>query len=105
MIQEIIDSEIIKQFCKNNNISKLSLFGSVLRDDFDIQKSDIDILVEFEKGKIPSLFQFASLEIELSRLLRKKVDLKTKEDLSIYFRDEVVQNAYMVYEPGVDYEP
>ncbi len=44
----------INQFCQHNNIRKLSLFGSVLRDDFTAE-SDIDILVEFEPGKTPGL--------------------------------------------------
>lgn len=44
----------IEDFCQRNNIEKLSLFGSVLRNDFN-SKSDVDVLVEFEKGKTPGL--------------------------------------------------
>ncbi|MHC4215665.1 MAG: nucleotidyltransferase family protein, partial [Planctomycetota bacterium] len=49
-----IPGEEIAKFCKRNHIRKLSLFGSVLRDDFK-SDSDIDFLVEFEDGKVPGL--------------------------------------------------
>ena len=103
MIQEIINSKEIMDFCRENHIKKLSWFGSALGNDFQPDKSDIDLLVEFEKDKYPSLFQFAGLEIKLSEIIGKKVDLRTKEDLSIYFRDEVVQNSMKICEPGAEY--
>ena len=73
----------INQICQQYNISKLSLFGSVLRHDFTTE-SDIDILVEFEPGKTPGL-AIIRIEDELI-VLGRVVDLRTPKDLSRYFR-------------------
>ena len=86
----------INQICQQYNISKLSLFGSVLRHDFTTE-SDIDILVEFEPGKTPGL-AIIRIEDELSHLLGRVVDLRTPKDLSRYFRDWVLQEAMVIYE-------
>ena len=87
----------IAEFCKKNNIIKLSLFGSVLRDDFQMD-SDIDFLVEFETGKVPGLISFSRMERELSEILgNRKVDLRTPQELSKYFRDEVMAQAEVQY--------
>jgi predicted nucleotidyltransferase len=84
------------EFCNSNHIKKLALFGSVLTDHFT-SSSDVDFLVQFEKDNIPSLFGIARMESELEDLLGRKVDLRTAEDLSPYFRDQVVQEAYLLY--------
>ncbi len=87
----------IAEFCKKNHIIKLSLFGSVLRDDLQID-SDIDFLVEFEPGKAPGLISYCRMERELSELLgNRKVDLRTPQELSKYFRDEVLALAEVQY--------
>ena len=87
--------EII-EFCERNYIEKLSFFGSVLRDDVG-SDSDIDVLVEFEPGRTPGFLKLARMERELSEILGgRKVDMRTPEDLSRYFRDEVVIGAYKV---------
>jgi len=92
-----IHKEALAQFCQRNRIRKLALFGSVLRDDFGPQ-SDIDVLVEFEPGHTPSFFKLYDMEEELSSLFGgRKVDLRTPEDLSKYFRDEVVKQAQTQY--------
>ena len=92
-----IPSEEIAEFCKKNHISKLSLFGSVLRDDFS-SDSDIDFLVEFEVGKIPGLIGLSRMERELSEMLSgRKVDLRTPQDLSKYFREDVLARAEVQY--------
>jgi len=88
----------LKEFCRKYHIRKMSLFGSVLTEEFIPEKSDIDVLVEFIINKHPSLFQFAGIEIELSELINHKVDLKTKEDLSIYFRNDVLKSSKTIYE-------
>lgn len=88
----------ITQFCQRYHIQKLSLFGSVLRDDFTA-KSDVDVLVEFELGKSPGL-AIVRMEDELSHLLRRVVDLRTPADLSRYFRDRVLQEAMVIYDQG-----
>ena len=91
-----IPKETLADFCRRNHIRRLSLYGSILREDFGAE-SDVDVLVEFEMGKVPSLLGMAGLEIELSEMLRRRVDLRTPEDLSRYFRNEVVDAAVLQY--------
>ena len=87
-------------FCKANGITRLALFGSVLRDDFG-PDSDVDVLVEFEQKRIPGLLGVAAMEIALSELFGgRKVDLRTPEDLSRYFRQEVLDAAEVQYVEG-----
>ena len=90
-----IDREKIAEFCRRHHIRRLSLFGSVLRDDFG-PDSDVDVLVEFETGHVPGL-AFFDMEAELSRILGRKVDLSTLRFLSRYFRDEVLNEAEEQY--------
>ncbi|MBI5651219.1 MAG: nucleotidyltransferase family protein [Chloroflexi bacterium] len=90
--------ESVADFCRRNDITKLALFGSVLRDDFR-PDSDVDVLVEFEPEHIPGFFRIARLERELSALLGgRKVDLRTPQDLSRYFRNQVIATAEVQYE-------
>ena len=86
----------IENFCKKYHIVYLALFGSVLTSNFT-QKSDVDILVKFEKKHIPHLFNMIKIESELSDLIGYPVDLKTPNDLSPYFRDDVLTNAKTLY--------
>lgn len=87
----------IAEFCRAHHIRLFAVFGSALRSDFR-PDSDIDILVEFEPDHVPGLFGMARLERELSALLGgRKVDLRTPEDLSRYFRQEVLQEAEVQY--------
>lgn len=94
-VQIDIPSKRIADFCRRNHIRWLALFGSVLRDDFG-PASDVDVLVEFEPGQTPGL-DFFGMEIELSELLGRKVDLNTPGFLSRYFREEVLAEAEDVY--------
>jgi predicted nucleotidyltransferase len=88
-----VDQEALGELCRRHRIKRLSLFGSTLKGTAR-SDSDIDLLVEFERGAIPGLLGMARIEIELSELLGgKKVDLRTAGDLSRYFRDEVVRSA------------
>jgi len=91
-----IPKNLIKEFCRKHHIRKLSIFGSYLREDFG-PESDIDFLVEFDPDHIPGLLEIAGMEIELSERLGRKVDLRTAQDLSRYFRDEVVAQAEVQY--------
>ena len=87
----------VADFCKKNHIRKLSLFGSVLGDDFS-PDSDIDFLVEFETEKVPGLIGLSRMERELSEILSgRKVDLRTPQDLSKYFREDVLASAEVQY--------
>ena len=92
-----IPREKIADYSRRHHIRRLSVYGSALRADFD-ENSDIDVLVEFEPNHVPSLFGIARMERELSALLGgRKVDLRTPEDLSRYFRQRVLQEAEMQY--------
>ena len=87
----------IEQFCRRRGIRKLSLFGSVLRDDFR-PDSDVDVLVEFQPGTRVGLIGLAGMEIELGEILGRKVDLNTPGFLSDYFRQEVLAEAQVQYD-------
>lgn len=92
-----IPQERITEFCRRHHIRRLSVFGSALREDFR-EDSDVDILVEFEPGCAPGLLELVRMERELSKLLGgRKVDLRTPEDLSRYFREEVLKEAEVQY--------
>lgn len=90
-----IPKEKIANFCRRHHIRRLSLFGSVLRDDFD-PNSDVDVLVEFDPDHIPGL-AFFSMQEELSQLLGRKVDLNTPGFVSRYFREKVLAEAEVHY--------
>jgi len=92
-----ISREKITEFCLKNHIERLSFFGSVLREDFN-EDSDIDVLVEFEPAHVPGFLRLAGMERELSELLGgRKVDMRTPDDLSRYFRSEVMASAETQY--------
>lgn len=84
--------EALAAFCRKHRVSKLALFGSVLRDDFR-PDSDVDVLVEFEPGARAGFLKLAAMELELGAMLGRKVDLRTPGELSRYFRDEVLASA------------
>ena len=92
-----IDREQIAEFCRARGIRKLSLFGSVLRDDFDPVRSDVDVLVELLPDTRPG-WEFFGWHEDLAPLIGRKVDLHTPNSLSKYFRDEVLREALAVYE-------
>ena len=94
--QIYVDSGRVAEFCRRHRIRKLSLFGSVLRDDFR-PDSDVDVLVEFEPGAAVGLIRLAGLEIELAGILGRKVDVNTPQCLSHYFRDQVLSEAEVLY--------
>ncbi len=91
-----IPEDSLIEFCRRHHIRSLSIFGSVLRDDFG-PDSDIDVLVEFEPDKTPG-YAFLAMERELSALLERKVDLNTLACLSKYFRDEALAGAEVIYD-------
>ena len=93
---KIPKKDLIK-YCKKRHIKKMALFGSLLNKNFSTN-SDIDILVEFEKEHIPSLFNLVKMEDELSAyFMGHKVDLRTPNDLSKYFRNRVINNSVVLY--------
>lgn len=94
------DREALAAVCRRYHIRRLALFGSTLKGTAR-PDSDVDLLVEFEPEAKPSLLTMAKIEMELSQLLGgKKVDLRTAQDLSRYFRDDVIRTAQVQYEAG-----
>jgi uncharacterized protein len=91
-----IDGDVLAAFCARRHIRRLSLFGSMLKGTSG-PTSDIDLLVEFEAGAAPGLIGLGQIELELSTLLGRTVDLRTAGDLSRYFRDEVLRTARVQY--------
>ena len=95
-----IDYAALATFCRERHIRTLSLFGSLLKGE-GRPDSDIDLLVEFESGGEPGLISMAQMEHDLSQLLgSRRVDLRTAEDLSRHFREEVVRTAEVQYSRG-----
>ena len=95
--QVSIHKESLASLCKARGIKRLAVFGSALRLEFG-PESDIDVLVEFEEGRTPGLLGISRLERELSPLFgKRKVDLRTPEDLSRYFRSSVMEEAEVQY--------
>jgi predicted nucleotidyltransferase len=90
------DREDIARFCRRHRIKRLSLFGSILREDFR-PDSDIDVLVEFEPGEVPSLFDLGGMLMELRERFGREVDLKTPGFLSPRIRRHVAVEAQVQY--------
>ena len=91
-----LDKQRIAGFCRRSSIVRLSLFGSVLREDFG-PHSDVDVLVEFEPDVVVTLLDMARMEDELTEMLGHSVDLRTPQELSRYFRDRVLATAVVHY--------
>ncbi len=91
-----LDDAFLAAFASTHGIRRLALYGSALRDDFG-PGSDIDLLVEFRPEHTPGLLHLAQMELELEEALGRPVELRTPEDLSPYFRDEVTTTARPLY--------
>ena len=93
-----ISKPALAAFCRQHGIRRLAVFGSASREDFG-PDSDIDLLVEFEPDRIPGLLGIVGMEMELSELFSgRKVDIRTPEDLSRYFRQDVLDAAEVQYD-------
>lgn len=93
----IIDRERIAEFCRARGIRRLSLFGSVLRDDFDPARSDVDVLAEFAPGALKDVgFQYFGYGEELAAIIGRKVDFCSR--LNKYIEDAVRREALTIYE-------
>jgi uncharacterized protein len=92
-----VDYDALKALCDRHGIRQLALYGSALRDELHAD-SDIDLLVDFFPDRLPGLLGIATIELELAELLGREVDLRTRSDLSRYFRDEVVRTARVLHE-------
>lgn len=79
------------------DIHHLAFFGSVLWEDFRLD-SDVDVLVEFEPEQVPGLIDLMTMQREFSELIQREADFRTREDLSLRFRQQVVESSEVAYE-------
>ncbi len=91
-----VDREQIADFCRRHHIRTFAVFGSVLREDFR-PDSDVDVLIEFEPEHIPGLLRLMSMQLEFSQMIGREADFRTPRDLGVHFRDQVVQEAEVLY--------
>jgi len=91
-----IDKERVARFCREHHIVRLALFGSVLTERFS-EESDVDVLVEFDPAHVPGMIRLCRMERELSEVIGRKADMRTPNDLSRYFRDEIMNSAVVQY--------
>jgi len=94
-----VNKQKLAKLCRESNIRKLWLFGSVLRDDFT-PESDVDVLVRFEPEQIPG-FGIFRIEEGLSALMEKrKIDLVVEEELNDRIKDHPFFQRQVIYEKG-----
>jgi uncharacterized protein len=92
-----VDAKAIAALCQHYHIRALSLFGSVLRDDFNAT-SDVDLLVDFEAGYVPGFLRLHAIEQELSALFGgRRIDLVTTRSLSPRLRNQVLTSAEVLF--------
>jgi predicted nucleotidyltransferase len=93
----------IAAFCEQWAIAELSLFGSILRDDFH-NHSDVDLLVAFTSEGNWSLFDHIQMQQELATILQRNVDLVTKRPIersqNPIRRHEILSTAQVIYTRG-----
>ena len=94
-----VSEDRVADFCRRHHIRKLSLFGSVLRDDFR-PDSDVDVLIQFEAGHVVGL-GIMDIEEELSQLLGgHKIDLVNEKYLNRRLRSRILAEAEVQYAQG-----
>jgi predicted nucleotidyltransferase len=86
----------LAEICRRYQVRELSLFGSVLRDDFR-DDSDIDVLVEFESDAAIGFFELSRLQRELTALIGRPVDVVSKRGLNPVIRNPVLAAAVVLY--------
>jgi predicted nucleotidyltransferase len=92
-----LDEAKLAEFCYARGIRKLSLFGSVLRDDYDPARSDVDVLAGFLPAARPGVRAFGYGE-KLAAVLGVRVDVNTPAMLSRHVRERVLAEAVTIYE-------
>ena len=90
-----IEPDVLAEFCRRRHISRLAVFVSATRDDFG-PDSDVDVLVNFEDGRVPGL-DFMAIERELSELAGHHVELITPKSLIPSIRDHVLTSLQVLY--------
>jgi uncharacterized protein len=91
-----VDQDQLAELCRRHGVTKLALFGSILREDFG-PESDVDVIVEFEPGTRVSYFTLGGLQQDLSDLFGRHVDVKTPTTLSRYVAGQVLESSEPIY--------
>lgn len=86
--------EQIRKVCRQSNISRLCVFGSVARGD-DTSESDVDLLVKFDRPV--SLLELIKLEDKFVDIFGRKVDLGTEGGLHPLIRDSVMKDLKILW--------
>jgi predicted nucleotidyltransferase len=98
-----IREDELRAFCRRHRIHRLALFGSVLREGFR-PDSDVDVLVDFEEGAEPGLFDLVGIQEELSEILGRQVDLVERQAVerseNYIRRRHILDSAETVYVAG-----
>lgn len=89
------NTNTLTEICRQNDVAKVSVFGSMARGEAS-EQSDIDLLIEFSKRK--SLLSLVALERKISAALGRKVDLLTEGAISPYLRDRIKRDSRVIYE-------
>lgn len=89
------DTNKLIEICRQNDVSKVGVFGSTARGEANDQ-SDIDLLGEFSRRK--SLLAMVALERQLAAALGRKVDLLTEAAISPYLRERILGDLQVIYE-------
>ena len=93
----VIKQEDLAKLCIKYKIKELSVFGSVIREDFN-DKSDVDFLISFEKDSALTLFHLIDLKEEFSELIGREVDIVEKEGVTNPIRKKIIfESAEKVY--------
>jgi len=87
----------LAQICKDNDIVFLAVFGSFVRGEQN-SKSDVDIAIEFDRNKRKTLLDLIRLEVELSRVFKRKVDLGVFSSLNPHIVEGVKKEMLVIYE-------
>lgn len=93
----VIDYERLVDFCRRWEVAELALFGSVLRDDFNPERSDVDVLVDFKSGAGLDFFDLLTMTEDLEAIFGRRVDLVTKRSLRPRLMESVLAGAKVVY--------
>ena len=89
----------LQALCKKYHVRRLEVFGSAVREDFDPERSDLDLLVEIDPQTSDSYFDdYFGLREELEVLLNRPIDLLSIESLkNPYFIERISQEREILY--------
>jgi predicted nucleotidyltransferase len=94
--REGLEEELV-EICRKNDIVFMAIFGSFVRSE-QKRRSDIDVVIEFERNSEKSLLDLVRIENELRKVFKRKVDLGIFSSLSPYITEDVKREMRIIYE-------